>query len=92
MSFSSLCFSSWRLYVLYIDLCSCIVDIYAAEPWYLGILLYPVTLTSYCLLLQHVRAIKLHSKLYPSHHFVLPLHQLLRVDQQQHIEDIDHGN
>ena len=48
----------WRLYVLYIDLCLCIVDIYAAEPWYLDILLYPVTLNSYWLLLQHVRANK----------------------------------
>jgi hypothetical protein len=33
---------SWRLYVLYIDLCSCIVDIYAAEPWYLDTLSYPL--------------------------------------------------
>ena len=37
----------WRLYVLYIDLCLCIVDVYATEPWYLDILLYPVTLISY---------------------------------------------
>ncbi len=33
-------FQFWRLCVFRIDLCSCIVDTYAAEPWYLGTSLY----------------------------------------------------
>ena len=72
----------WRLYVLYIDLCLCIVDVYVTEPWYLDILLYPVTLISYCLLLQHVRANKASLQTLSVSSLVLPLHQLLRVDQQ----------
>jgi hypothetical protein len=55
-------------YAYCIYLCLCILDTYATEPWYLDILLYPVTLTSHCMSLTHVRAIKLHSKLYLSHH------------------------
>ncbi len=72
----------WRLSVLYIYLCSCILDSYAAEPCYLDILLYPVTLISYCLLLQHVRANKASLQTISVSSLVLPLHQLLRGDQQ----------
>ncbi len=32
---------------MYIYLCSCSLDIYAAEPWYLGILSYPLLVYIY---------------------------------------------
>ena len=83
--------SDWKAFMLiyggyvyfYIYLCLCSLDIYAAEPWYLDILLYPVTLISYWLLLQHVRANKASLQIL-SVSSLLVLHQLLRVDQQHH--------
>ncbi len=65
------------------------LDTYATEPWYLDILLYPVTLISHCMSLQHVRANKASLQTLSVSSLVLPLHQLLRVDQQQHR---DHGD
>jgi hypothetical protein len=44
--------------IVYISMFMFSLDINAAEPWYLGTLLYPVTLNSYCVLLKHVRANK----------------------------------
>ncbi len=44
--------------ILYRSMFMFSLDTYAAEPWYLDILLYPVTLTIQCLLLRRVRANK----------------------------------
>ncbi len=76
-------YRDWRLCVSRIDLCLYILDSYATEPWYLGILSYPLPCISYCWPLQHVRANKasLQTLSVPSL-LVLPL-QLLRVEDQQ---------
>ena len=67
----------WRVCVLYIYLCSCSLDIYAAEPWYLehcDVRLPWLVTACYRNIKEQI---KLHSKLYLSHHLVL--HQLLQV-------------
>ena len=77
--------------ISYISMFMFRLDTYAAEPWYLGTSLYiRLPCISYWLLLQHVRANKASLQTLSVSSLLVPLHQLLRVDQQHRYRPVNY--